>query len=139
MLCGSGVSSPVETIGYIGPDVYFSFVPSMSFTFIRLSYSCLAVAAAASCVAGCSKSDTAQARTRDDAARSVKVEPVREESMRRMVEVVGTLAAVDEVMISSEAEGRVSRLAADLGDRVSAGQPVLELDREKPQYNFDQQ
>src|SRR5262245_51982994 len=68
-----------------------------------------------------------------------KVEPGREQSMRRAVEVVGTLAAVDEVMVSAEAEGRVSRLAADLGDRVTAGQPLVELDREKPQYTLDEQ
>jgi len=30
-------------------------------------------------------------------------------------------------------------LLADLGDRVTAGQALVELDREKPQYNFDQQ
>jgi HlyD family secretion protein len=88
--------------------------------------------------AGCSKSETAQARGRDE-AKPVKVEAVREETIRRVVEVVGTLAAVDEVTISSEAEGHVSRLVADLGDRVRAGDPLVELDREKPQYNFDEQ
>jgi RND family efflux transporter MFP subunit len=70
---------------------------------------------------------------------AVQVEPVREESVRRTIEVVGTLAAADQVTISSEAEGRVSRIAADLGDRVSAGQVLLELDREKSQYNLEQQ
>jgi len=33
----------------------------------------------------------------------------------------------------------VSRLAADLGDRVTAGQTLVELDREKPQYTLDEQ
>ena len=47
--------------------------------------------------------------------------------------------AEDQVTVSSEAEGRVSRIAADLGDRVSAGQVLLELDREKSQYNLEQQ
>jgi membrane fusion protein (multidrug efflux system) len=87
----------------------------------------------------CSKSETAQARGREDAAKPVKIERVKEERIRRSLEVVGTLAAVDEVTISSEAEGRVSRLLADLGDRVLAGQTLVELDREKPQYNLDQQ
>ena len=36
-------------------------------------------------------------------------------------DVVGTLAAVDQVTISSEADGKVSRILADLGDRVTAG------------------
>ncbi|HTK30128.1 MAG TPA: efflux RND transporter periplasmic adaptor subunit [Vicinamibacterales bacterium] len=89
--------------------------------------------------AGCSKSETAQARGRDEAPKQVKVEPVRQESIHRAVEVVGTLSAVDEVTVSSEAEGRVSRLLADLGDRVKAGQVLIELDREKSQYNLDEQ
>ncbi|MBZ5557796.1 MAG: efflux RND transporter periplasmic adaptor subunit [Acidobacteriia bacterium] len=89
--------------------------------------------------AGCSRAEKAQARGRDDAAKPVKVEPIREEAIHRTIEVVGTLAAVDEVTISSEAEGRVSKLLSDLGDRVKAGQALLELDNEKPQYTFDQQ
>src|SRR5262249_15559510 len=89
--------------------------------------------------AACSKSESAQARGRDETAKQVKVEAVKEEPIHRSVEVVGTLAAVDEVTVSAEAEGRVSRILADLGDRVQAGQALVELDREKPQYNLDQQ
>jgi multidrug efflux pump subunit AcrA (membrane-fusion protein) len=88
---------------------------------------------------GCSKTETAQARARDAAAKPVTFEVVKEESVKRDVELVGTLAAVDFVTISSEAEGKVSHLLADLGDRVKAGQPLIQLDREKQQYNFDQQ
>lgn len=98
---------------------------------------CVAALAAAS--AACSKSETAQARGREDAAKPVTVERVKQEAIHRAVEVVGTLAAVDEVTVSAEAEGRVSRMLADLGDRVSAGQVLVELDREKPQYTVDQQ
>ena len=96
----------------------------------------LSMAAAAS---GCSRAGSAQARGRDDAAHQVKVTPVKQETIHRSVDVGGTLAAVDEVTVSSEAEGRVSRLLSDLGDRVTAGQALMELDREKPQYNFDEQ
>src|SRR5215213_4936501 len=88
--------------------------------------------------AACSKSETAQARGRD-AAKSVAVERVREEMVHRAVEVVGTLAAEDEVMLSSETDATVSRILADLGDRVKAGQILVELDREKRQYSLDQQ
>lgn len=90
-------------------------------------------------MAGCSKTDTAQARGRDATAKVVKVETVKEETVKRNVELVGTLAAVDQVTISSEAEGKVSRLLADLGDRVKAGQPLILVDREKQEYNLDQQ
>jgi len=88
---------------------------------------------------GCSKSESAQARGRDAAAKPVKLETVKEETVKRAVDLVGTLAAVDQVTISSEADGKVSRILADLGDRVKAGQPLILVDREKQQYNFDQQ
>jgi len=99
----------------------------------------LTLVLASACAAACSKSETAQARGRDDAPKPVKVERVREEAVHRSVDIVGTLSAVDEVTVSSEAEGRVSKLLADLGDRVHAGQALLELDREKLQYAVEQQ
>jgi HlyD family secretion protein len=105
---------------------------------IRFCQLAAATACAGLAVAACSKADTAQAHGRDP-VKAVKVEPVRQESMHRTVEVVGTLAAVDETTISSEAEGRVSHFYADLGDRVKAGQVLVALDREKLQYSYDQQ
>jgi len=98
----------------------------------------LAVTAAVS-AAGCSKTDTAQAHSRDGAPKSIQSEAVRQDSVRRAVDVVGTLAAVDEVTISSEAEGKVSKIFADLGDRVTAGQLLVQLDNEKQQYTYAQQ
>jgi multidrug efflux pump subunit AcrA (membrane-fusion protein) len=98
-----------------------------------------AVVAIAMAAAGCSKSESAQARGRDTAAKPVTLEIVKEQTVKRAVDLVGTLAAVDQVTISSEADGKVSRILADLGDRVKAGQPLILVDREKQQYNFDQQ
>jgi RND family efflux transporter MFP subunit len=72
-------------------------------------------------------------------AKPVKVEAVREETVRRAVEVVGTLTAVDQATVSSEADGAVNRIVHDLGDRVKAGDALIELDHEKQQYNLDQQ
>ena len=72
-------------------------------------------------------------------AKAVKVEAVGQETVTRSVEVVGTLAAVDEVTVSSEADGIVSKILHDLGDRVRAGDVMVELDREKAQYNLEQQ
>jgi len=88
---------------------------------------------------GCSKSETAQARGREVSAKPVSVESVRQETVKRTVELVGTLAAVDQVTISSEADGKVSRILADLGDRVTAGQTLIQIDREKQQYSLEQQ
>ncbi len=89
--------------------------------------------------AGCSRSHTAQAGTSQNAAKPVQVELVRKNSVRRAVDVVGTLTAVDQVTISSEADGKVSRILADLGDRVRAGQVLIQLDREKQQYTYEEQ
>jgi len=96
------------------------------------------VAVAAIAGTACSKTG-AQARGREDAAKSIKTAAVREEPIHRSVEVVATLAAQDEAIISSEADGVVKSLLADLGDRVHAGQVLIELDREKAQYNLDLQ
>lgn len=89
---------------------------------------------------GCSRGQaTGQTRESPAAAQKVQVEAVRVESIRRAVGVVGTLAAEAEVTLSAQAEGQVTRIVADLGDRVTAGQALIELDREKSQYTFDRQ
>jgi RND family efflux transporter MFP subunit len=106
---------------------------------MRNRWRCSAVALVAIAALGCSKSKTAQASGRDEPAKSVKTELVRQEPVHRAVEVVGTLAAEDEVTVSSQVEGVVSRILADMGDRVQAGQVLAELDREKLQYSLDQE
>jgi RND family efflux transporter MFP subunit len=88
--------------------------------------------------AACAKSQSAQARAADT-AKPISAEAVREEQVHRAVEVVGTLAAQEEVTVSSQAEGAVSRIVVDLGDRVRAGETLVELDREKAQYRYDEQ
>jgi RND family efflux transporter MFP subunit len=89
-------------------------------------------------ISGCADS-SAEQEGPQEAAKSIKTDAVRQESIRRTLEVVGTLAAEDQVTVSSEVDGVVRRIGADLGDRVSAGQALIELDREKLQYNLDQQ
>jgi RND family efflux transporter MFP subunit len=98
-----------------------------------------ALTALALTATGCSKPDTAQARSREGTPKAVQVEIVRQDSIPRAVDVVGTLVAVDQVTISSEADGKVSRILADLGDRVTAGQVLIKLDQEKQQYTYEQQ
>ena len=98
-----------------------------------------AVVVLAAAGTGCSKTETAQARAREATAKAVQAEAVRQDSVRRAVDVVGTLAAVDEVTISSEADGKVAKILADLGDRVAAGQLLVQLDNEKQQYTYAQQ
>jgi len=87
---------------------------------------------------GCADSSAEQGGPKE-ALRAVKTDAVRQESVRRSLEVVGTLAAEDQVTVSSEVDGVVRRVLADLGDRVASGQTLVELDREKLQYSLDQQ
>src|ERR1051326_8997149 len=98
-----------------------------------------AIGVVAAGAAACAKTETAQARGRDQAPKTIKVEVVKQERVKRAVDLVGTLAAVDQVMISSETDGKVSRILADLGDRVTKGQLLVEVDQEKQQYTLDQQ
>jgi multidrug efflux pump subunit AcrA (membrane-fusion protein) len=88
---------------------------------------------------GCADSSAEQDGASKEALKAVSTDAVRQESVRRTLEVVGTLAAEDQVTVSSEVDGAVRRVLADLGDRVMAGQALVELDREKLQYSLDQQ
>jgi len=72
-------------------------------------------------------------------AKPVAVEAVQQTAIRRSIDVVATLAAADEVAVASEADGVVRRILADLGDRVTSGQVLVELDREKSAYGYEQQ
>jgi multidrug efflux pump subunit AcrA (membrane-fusion protein) len=90
-------------------------------------------------VSGCSKSDVAEAGSADRPAKPIAVTPVQRDPVRRAVDVVGTLTAVDQVTVSSEADGTVRGILADLGDRVKTGQVLVRLDNERQQYAFQQQ
>src|SRR5262245_61350017 len=98
----------------------------------------LAVLCTAAFLSGCTDSRAEQA-SKQPAPKRIKTEQVRQESVRRNLEVVGTLAAEDQVTVSSEVDGVVRRVLADLGDRVASGQTLIEIDREKLQYSLDQQ
>jgi len=98
----------------------------------------VSVIAAAALAAACDRTTSAAVPT-DAPPQAVVVVNVETHELRRSIDVVGTLAADEEVTVSSEVEGRVLRIAADLGDRVTAGQPLVVLDPEKLQYRLDQQ
>jgi len=89
---------------------------------------------AAACTRG-----TKSSEDRPESAKVVNVEPVRQDRLPRLVDIVGTLAAEDQVTIASQADGTVSRVHVDLGDRVRAGQVLIELDPEKLEYSLESQ
>jgi len=86
----------------------------------------------------CGRDRAAQA-AESQKTRPVRIEQAQIRDVRRLVDVVGTLAAREEVVVSAEVDGRVARLVHDLGDRVSAGEALIELDPEKLQYRAEAQ
>lgn len=85
---------------------------------------------------GCHGSDSddpaaaAESLERALAPREVRlVEPeVREE--HPSIQLVGEIRAFDIVTVSSEVAGKVDRVMVEVGDRVAAGAPLVEVDRE---------
>jgi multidrug efflux pump subunit AcrA (membrane-fusion protein) len=69
----------------------------------------------------------------------VKTVSVEQRQQRRVVEAVGSLFAYDEVTVSSEAEGRVEQVMADVGDRVGKGQTLARVSPVEFQLTVDQQ
>ncbi|MFN7945793.1 MAG: efflux RND transporter periplasmic adaptor subunit [Blastocatellia bacterium] len=69
----------------------------------------------------------------------VKIVSVEQQQQRRAVEVVGSLFAFDEVTVSSEAEGRVEQVMADVGDRVTKGQVLARISPVEMELSVEQQ
>lgn len=58
----------------------------------------------------------------------ITTDMVTTRSVRRAVDVVGTLFGYEEIVISANVEGRVARLMVDVANRVPAGAPLAEID-----------
>jgi RND family efflux transporter MFP subunit len=69
---------------------------------------------------------------------AVTVTPVRTQKVTRFVDVVGTLYANEEVTISSELDGRIASIRADLGDRVARGQTLAGIDDAEFRFSIKQ-
>lgn len=71
-------------------------------------------------------------------SKTVKISTANVETrtVERKVEVTGTLAAWDEVTISSEPSGTIQSIFADLGDAVKQGQVILKLDSRESGANL---
>lgn len=69
---------------------------------------------------------------------AVKVAEARRVPIPRKAEFVGSLAGVEQVTLSSEAEGTIDRIEADLGDPVRRGRVLLTLVPDEFRYRTDQ-
>src|SRR5205085_1505600 len=80
----------------------------------------------------------ADAPAKDDRIQ-VRSMPVKVGELRRNVESVGSLFALEEVTVSSEVEGKVDEVLADVGDRVERGQPLVSVSTIELKLALDQQ
>ena len=91
---------------------------------------------------GCSKKEAPArapaAGSKAEAALTVTSARVEGRTVERSVEATGTLAAWDEVIVSSEIQGTVSQIKADLGDSVKAGDALALLDQREATLNLEQ-
>lgn len=80
---------------------------------------------------GCSQEKAAKAANTTSVEPVIRITaaPVVARDVQRRVEAVGTLAPEEEVTVTGEVSGVVEAIAADLGDRVKAGQVLLRLDQ----------
>jgi multidrug efflux pump subunit AcrA (membrane-fusion protein) len=125
--------NPLNALNPLNPK-YFIYRDIYILSHMKSPVALLLVAVLA---AGCSRDRGVQAS--ENKPRAVATEAAQVRELRRQVDVVGTLAAREEVVVSAEVDGRVARLVHDLGDRVSAGAPLIELDGEKLQYRAEAQ
>ena len=89
--------------------------------------------------AGCSKSQSSSVL--GDAAHPTPVHfyTVAEETARRRIQAVGSLFALEESALSSQVDGRVADVLADVGDTVKEGQALITLDPQELQFEVDRQ
>jgi len=64
---------------------------------------------------------------------------VAEETAQRRVQAVGSLFALEESILSSQVEGNVAQVLADVGDNVKQDQPLIVLDPQELQFEVDRQ
>jgi multidrug efflux system membrane fusion protein len=102
---------------------------------------CLALIAALAAMLepGCSKSPAGSVL--GDAAHPTPVHfyTVAEETARRRVQAVGSLFPLEESTLSSQVDGRVDGVLADVGDTVKQGQTLITLDPQELQFEVDRQ
>ncbi|MBI5892288.1 MAG: efflux RND transporter periplasmic adaptor subunit, partial [Deltaproteobacteria bacterium] len=87
------------------------------------------------------QAEKTQAQKPASIEKAIKITTVKVESrdVERKVEIVGTLAAWDEVTASNESAGTIDKIFVDLGDAVKTGQVILKLDQKDARANLEAQ
>src|SRR5438094_7403812 len=90
-------------------------------------------------VAGCSKAQPTSVLGDASHPAPVHFYTVAEETAPRRIQAVGSLYAFEESTLSSQVEGRVAEVLAELGDNVKAGQALITLEPQELQFEVDRQ
>jgi multidrug efflux pump subunit AcrA (membrane-fusion protein) len=93
----------------------------------------------AACSSASSKDTSSAAAAPAPPAISVESGRIESRELQRMVEAIGTLDPNEEVTISNQVEGAVSKVLVDLGDFVKAGQVLATLDTRELELQVRQQ
>jgi membrane fusion protein, multidrug efflux system len=79
------------------------------------------------CAGGGSGKAKASGPPEKETAVPVEVFTVASRTLRRTVEAVGSLFPYDEVVVSSEVDGRAEKVLVDVGDQITKGQTLVEI------------
>ena len=90
-------------------------------------------------VVSCGSNKEAAKKKADTGPARVRVVPVSVKDQQRSVESVGNLFPYDEAIISSEVDGRLESVGADLGDMVAEGAVLAKISDEEQRYMVAQQ
>jgi HlyD family secretion protein len=102
---------------------------------------------AGAAVSGCQKKDAQAAKAPPPAAKNIGAQPrlvqvarVQPRMLSGGIEASGVLISREEAAVTAEITGyRVARVLADIGQHVSAGQPIVQLDDTLLKSQIDQQ
>ncbi len=89
-------------------------------------------------LSGCNRQPKAEAK-KEGGPIQVRAAQVRTRTVMRTVESVGTLFPFEEAIISSEVDGPVVEVKADLGDSVAKGSVLVRISDEEQRYLVAQQ
>jgi len=92
----------------------------------RFSVSCL-VAIGVLCLPACDKKAQAGPGAKATTPVNVTLAAARIDSVQRSIDVVGTLYADEESVVSAKVPGRIIKLYKDIGDSVDPGEPLVQL------------
>src|SRR5438128_3236610 len=104
-----------------------------------ISFLWTVAAAAMSFTIACGGKDPKAAGPQAPPAMPVKVQTARSVAVNDTTEYIATLKSRDSAVIMPQVEGQVTEILVRSGDRVSAGQPLMQIDPAKQQATVKSQ